>query len=243
MASYSAKDPGSLSQGGEHKMSRVYQRYWERKKLLAQPLPHFPVRRWWDSDGLSEIEEIYFREIEHAPALLDVGAGDLRVMQKLQRAGYRGEYHTQDISAEYNYTYQTLSQIDRTYDAILCLDVLEHLPLEDGLGLIDTLARMLAEGGVLILQTANARCIHNPMSWDMSHLHMYNLADLWAYLTTAGLEVNGHRITFGKKPRSPFKYVGSIFSRFLITRTLHMDYAENIALVARRGLAGGFTKC
>jgi 2-polyprenyl-3-methyl-5-hydroxy-6-metoxy-1,4-benzoquinol methylase len=105
-------------------------------------------------------------------SVLDIGAGDLRIMRKLRNAGYTGEYHTQDISAEYSYTYKSLSEVKRTYGTILCLDVIEHLSLQEGLALIDTVVGMLEENGVLILLTANARSINSPLSWDMTHLHI-----------------------------------------------------------------------
>jgi hypothetical protein len=215
-------------------MNFAYQRYWQRKRLLSKAVPHFPVCRWWDGEELCEIEEIYFKEIRGAASLLDVGAGDLRVMGKLKKAGYTGEYHTQDISEEYSHTYRTLSEVKRAYGAILCLDVIEHLPLEEGLGLVNTLIGMLDENGVLIVQTPNARCANNPLSWDMTHLHLYNINDLWAYLATAGLEVHGYRVVFHQKARSPLAHLRSFLSRIVTTQCLGMDYAHNIALIARR---------
>jgi hypothetical protein len=219
-------------------MSIAYQRYWERKRLLSQTVPHFPVCRWRDSNELCEIERIYFKEVLGAQSLLDVGAGDLRVMRRLQNAGYQGEYHTQDISDEHPHTYRSLGEIKRTYGAILCLDILEHLALEEGLKLIDTLVGMLQENGVLILQTPNARCANNPLAWDMTHLHLYNIHDLWAYLSTFGLRVHGYRIVFGPRRNSPLQYIRSMVVRVTTTHCLGMDYAHNIALIARR-LAGG----
>jgi methyltransferase family protein len=215
-------------------MSLAYQGYWQRKQLLSGTVPHFPVCRWWDSNELCEIERIYFQEVLGATSLLDVGAGDLRVMRKLQKAGYQGEYHTQDISDEHPYTHRTLCEINRTYGAILCLDVLEHLALEEGLKLIDTLVGMLQENGVLILQTPNARCANNPLAWDMTHLHLYNIHDLWAYLSTSGLHVHGYRVVFDVRPKSPLERIRSMIARVTTTQCLGMDYAHNIALIARR---------
>lgn len=57
----------------------------------------FPVLRWWETTGLCDSEQVIFDAIRTSPSLLDIGAGDLRIMRKLQAAGYRGEHHTQDI--------------------------------------------------------------------------------------------------------------------------------------------------
>lgn len=210
-----------------------YRDYWRRKSLLESQVPHFPVHRWWASDDLCDIERVYLDAIRNAKTLLDVGAGDLRVMRRFQAAGYRGEYHTQDIGTEFAYDYATLDDVTRTCDAIFCFDVIEHLSLEDGLRLLDRLMELLAPGGVLIVQTPNARCIRQPLGWDMTHLHCYNAPDLWAFFTACGMECAGYRVRFGA-PESGFGRLRAAVSAGVITRLLGADYADNIALIARR---------
>jgi hypothetical protein len=212
----------------------AYRNYWRRKQLLAGPLPPFPVRRWWSDPGLSDIERTYFEAIADRDSLLDVGAGDLRVMHKFQQAGFRGEYHTQDIGTEYPYTYRDLAAVQRRYAVVLCLDVLEHLTLRDGLNLLDRMVELLEPGGVLILQTPNARCLSDPFSWDMTHVQCYNITDLWAYLTSLGLSVQPFRVRFAPARRPPLEAVRALVSDFLITRLLSQDYAENLAFLARK---------
>jgi hypothetical protein len=213
----------------------AYATYWQRKRLLAGEVPHFPVSRWWPSDGLCDIERIYFDEIKSASRLLDIGAGDLRIMKKFQIAGFAGEYHTQDVGTEFSYTYSDLAEITGHYAAVICLDVIEHLPLAGGLALITRAAELVAPGGVLILQTPNARCIRDPMSWDMTHQHLYNLPDLWAFATTLGLRASGYRVVFGaaKRPSLWSRGLG-LLGKFVTTKLLGFDYADNIALVVRR---------
>jgi hypothetical protein len=213
----------------------AYATYWQRKRLLAGSVPHFPLVRWWPTDALCDIEQVYFDAVKAAPRLLDIGAGDLRVMKKFQAAGFAGEYHTQDVGTEFAYTYCDLGAVSGFYDAVLCLDVIEHLPLEQGLALIAHAVSLLAPGGVLVLQTPNARCIRDPMSWDMTHLHLYNLPDLWAFATTLGLQASGYRVVFGpaRRPGLWTRGIGML-GKFVVTRLLGCDYADNIALVAQR---------
>ncbi len=210
----------------------VYLNYWKRKELTANSLPRFTVVNYWQSDQLNEVEQIILKEIEHKLSVLDIGAGDLRIKSKLQKFGFSGEYHTQDVGNEYEYTYTNLDQIDRKYSAILCLDVIEHLPLQEGLLLIHKLIELLEIDGILILQTPNARCVRNPLISDMTHLHCYNLIDLWAYLTALGLKVDGYRVVFAIKPQSWLQKVASILPKYLITRVLGLDYADNIMAIA-----------
>src|SRR5262245_31174001 len=212
----------------------AYDTYWKRKELLKRAWPSFPVLRWWESEDLCEIERIYFEAIRAAPSLLDVGAGDLRVMKRIQRAGYAGEYHTQDVGAEGRYTYANLADVSRSYGAILCLDVLEHLSLVDGLTLVRRMIALLDPGGTLVIQTPNAAYIPEPRSWDMTHLHTYNVHDLWAYLTCEGMEAAGYRVVLGLKRAGPIDAARRAITAYVKRRILGCDYANNIAVVARK---------
>jgi len=212
----------------------VYLNYWKRKDLKANSLPKFTLVNYWQSDWLNEAEEIIFEQIKRKSSVLDVGAGNLRVKSKLQKFGFRGEYHTQDVGNEYQYTYSNIDRIDRKYSAILCLDVIEHLALKDGLLLVHKLIGLLETDGVLILQTPNARCVRNPIISDMTHLHCYNLSDLWAYLTALGLKVDGYRVVFAIKPQSWFQKLAGIIPKYIITRLLGLDYADNIMAIAHK---------
>lgn len=211
----------------------AYRTYWQRKEMLRRERPAFPVRRWWDTDGLCDIEQVYFAAVQSASSLLDVGAGDLRVMRKLQRAGYRGLYHTQDIGAEGQYTYRDLAEVTRPYGAILCLDVLEHLDLAAGLTLLDRMVTLLEPGGVLVIQTPNAAYLPDPRSWDMTHVQIYNLPDLHAYLVCEGLRVEGYRVVHGAHRPGPVRRLKQAVTGYVKTKILGCDTANNIALVAR----------
>lgn len=215
----------------------VYRNYWRRKQMMQGGIPPLPIRYWWPGDGLCDIERAYFRAIEGAQSLLDVGAGDLRVMRKLQAAGYAGLYHTQDIGHEYAYDYRDLGEVRRSYDAILCLDVIEHLELADGLGLIVRMVDLLAPGGVLILQTPNARCIRDPMTWDMTHVQCYNAIDLYSYLACLDLEVQGYRISLQREQPTRLAHLRQLPARYVTVKLLGCDYADNLGMVARKPAA------
>jgi len=215
----------------------AYETYWRRKELLRRSWPTFPVRRWWETDGLCDIERIYFDAIQGASSLLDVGAGDTRVKEKIQRAGFRGEYHTQDVGEEGRYTYRDLSEVSRTYDAILCLDVLEHLPLADGLHMLKRMISLLTPTGALVIQTPNAAYIPDPRSWDMTHVQTYNIQDLWAFLRCEGMEVEGYRVVLGPQNPGPIVALRSAIVAYVKRRILGCDYANNIAIIARKSAA------
>ena len=211
-----------------------YWKYWERKQLQMQGMPHFPVLRWWASAGLAEIEAYFWEQAKSAGSILDIGAGDLRLKNKFIKAGFKGAYHTADVGSEYQHDYGNLDKVSRTYDAVLCIDVLEHLPLAEALRYLHRMESLLNPGGIMILQTANARCVRHPSSWDMTHLHAFNLPDLWAYARAMGMEAEGRRVVFAPKRRSPWGWLHFLVTSFLVTRFLGLDYADNIVLVARK---------
>jgi hypothetical protein len=210
----------------------VYRDYWRRKELLARSFPSFPLRWWWPVEGLCDSERLCFDAVREAASLLDFGAGDLRMQRKFLAAGFRGRYDTLDLGHEYRYTFADLSEVRDCYDAILCLDVIEHLPLEEGLDLLKRLAGQLHPGGKLIVQTPNARCIRHPLSTDMTHRQVYNAGDLWSVLTCLDLEVQGYRVAFGRPG-----FWGRLLDvprRYLIARVLGCDYADNLLLIGRK---------
>ena len=232
-------DTCNVARSGEGSVpeAEAFSSYWRWKKLLERGAPHFPVCRWWPSADMCESERIYFESVKNAPSLLDVGAGDLRIKAKFRAAGYRGEYDTVDLSSEYSHTYRDLAEVSRRYAAILLLDVIEHLSLREGLAMLERLVELLDDGGTLVVVTPNARCIRNPFALDMTHLHCYNINDLWAYLTSLGLETLGWRIVFGRPPSGPLQRLEFLAAAYLTSRVLGCDYADGIALIARKPAA------
>lgn len=192
------------------------------------------MRRWWETDALCEIERAYFDAIRDAKSLLDVGAGDFRIMRKFQRAGFQGEYHTQDVGTEGTYTYRDLGDVKRSYGAILCLDVIEHLPLREGLAMVRLMIALLEPGGSLVIQTPNAAYLPDPRSWDMTHLHVYNAADLWAWLTCEGLEVAMVRVALREEHPGPVVAARLGITDYVKRKILGCDFANNIAAIARK---------
>ena len=202
--------------------------------MLRRGTPPFPVLCWWDTQDLCEVERVYFDAIRTSPSVLDVGAGDLRIMKKFQRAGYRGAYHTQDVGGEAAYTFRDLDEAPGRYGAILCLDVIEHLPLREGLALITKMVSLLETGGALVLQTPNATYIPDPRSWDMSHVQTYNAGDLWAFLTCEGLETSVYRVVLRERNPGPILAAKLAITAYVKRKVLGCDYAANLAAIARK---------
>lgn len=209
----------------------VYARYWQRKRLRAT-CPTFPVIRCagrFDGDVL----RIVYEAIREQSSVLDVGAGDLSVRDALIAAGFGGAYRTLDVGDEHRYDYASLDQVSEPQDAILILDVIEHLPLRDGLSMIARAIELLRPNGKLVLQTPNGRCVRAPFTSDMTHLHAYNLPDLWAFVAASGCRARGYRVAFESRGGVVAR-LRSLAGRAVATQLLGLDYADNILLVAQR---------
>lgn len=210
----------------------VYLNYWKRKQLL-KTVPAFAIRRhWWDVEELSEAHAVIYEAIRGADTVLDVGAGDMRFMRLACQRGFTKTYHTLDIGHEHEYTYADLKDVKRTYDAVVCMDVLEHLDLADGIGFLHRLLSVVAPGGVLALQTANANFHRHPLAWDMTHLHAYNPVDLWTYLTALGHATTMYRVRFGH-PAAGLRERAHEWIRSWIAEELYLDYCENLLAIVR----------
>jgi len=75
----------------------IYLNYWKRKQLMSTSMPKFSMINYWQSEQLSEPEQIIFDQLKDKTSILDVGAGDLSFKLKMQKFGFKGEYHTQDL--------------------------------------------------------------------------------------------------------------------------------------------------
>jgi 2-polyprenyl-3-methyl-5-hydroxy-6-metoxy-1,4-benzoquinol methylase len=211
----------------------VYLNYWKRKQLARQP-PEFTIRRhWWDTDDLSDAHGVIYDAIRNADSVLDVGAGDMRFMRLAQKRSLAATYHTQDIGTEFEYTYSDLSQVTRTYDAVVCMDVLEHLDVAGSVAMLHRLLGLVTPGGVLALQTPNAYHHRHPLSWDMTHLHAYNPVDLWTYLTALDTNTTVYRVMFGHPPAGLKRKIHERI-RVWLALELYLDPCENLIAIVRK---------
>jgi hypothetical protein len=115
--------------------------------------------------------------------------------------------------------------------------VLEHLPLQAGLGMVRAMIALLEPGGALVIQTPNAAYLPDPRSWDMTHLHVYNAGDLWAYLTCEGLSAEIYRVALRDPTPSPMVAMRLAITDYVKKKILGCDFANNIAAIARKPAA------
>ncbi len=85
--------------------------------------------------------------------------------------------------------------------AIVCLEVIEHMSLNDYVDLMDAFGRILSPGGVLVISTPNPLCVVPMWAGDPGHVQQYPIADLAADFVMRGYDVEGFRVRYGAWPR------------------------------------------
>jgi SAM-dependent methyltransferase len=215
-------------------VDKWYRNYWARhqaRDVMYQTL-RAPCLSCENSERLNEMERAIFDRTRNATRLLDFGAGDKRLKGKFQAAGFKGLYETLDMSAEDEHEYSLISQATGPFDAILCLEVIEHMSLNDYVDLMDEFGKLIAPGGVLVIGTPNPLCVVPMWAGDPGHVQQYPLADLGADFVVRGYEVNAFRVRYGAWPR------GLPWLRFMAMRALcyllSVDYAQGLVVIGKK---------
>ncbi len=206
-------------------------RYQERLKLNVTL--RAPCVSSSQDDELNEIQKIIFDRTKNVLRILDFGAGDNRVKRKFLAAGFKGSYETLDFADSADHTYSSLSQIAGKFDAIFCLEVIEHMPLNDYVDLMDEFGKLLNPGGYVVIGTPNALCVVPMWSLDTGHIQQYPLADLAADLIVRGYEVEAFRVWHGPWPKGTRKQLRLLAMRGLCY-LLGVDYAHGIVVIGKR---------
>jgi len=214
-----------------------YSSYWRRLELRKQAgVARARKLRWYPDAGLNGVEREIFRAIRHARRVLDFGAGDLTLKRKFRAAGFSGEYLTLDISPEHRHDFRDLSEVDSVVDAILCLEVIEHMDLAAFQPLMRRFSALLAPGGQVVLSTPNPACIISMWAKDAGHIQQYPLHDLVTHFVADGFSVSAYRVIYGPPVRSLHR-AARYFAQRVLCNILAVDYAEGLMVIARKGPA------
>lgn len=181
----------------------VYKNYTSTAMLVGQD--EQALTRWSIGYFTANIEPHLPRKKD--ARILEIGCGYGRNIKALQKLGYT-DVRGIDISEEQiEYAIQrlglanvavedainSLADTKEMYDAILLLDVLEHLELEYSVKLIQLIKSALKPGGVFVIQVPNAMAPLSPnRHWDITHLRAYTTHSMEQHLRLGGFSEMKH---------------------------------------------------
>lgn len=209
-------------------------RYWEFCTIKQQaPKPKYIeiVPDWRERLPKSgESAQLLKKSLTGCHSLLDVGAGDRGYQEVLKKIGLNLVYRSAD-QAEGFHDYKDFFVVEDSFDAILMLELVEHVSSDIGIQFISKAFSLLNPGGVLILSTPNADHPNRVWAIELTHVRPWPIPDLYAVLKMVGFsEVEITRQycrTWKRRLLSPL-------SKFLHT-VMDLDHAQTTICVARKG--------
>jgi SAM-dependent methyltransferase len=162
-------------------------------------------------------------------ALLDVGATDRLHEAKARQAWPGVDYRSLDIDRTNRHDYHAFAELDRPFDLVTLLEVLEHVPPRLAVSLVRDCFAACRRGGHILASVPNVYAPGIQHEWThVASLHYMDLAGLVAW---SGFEVvDGARV-----------YHASARQRLLHAQLLHplhrllgVDYAQSVVVLGRK---------
>ncbi len=125
------------------------------------------------------------KTVKKGDRLLDIGANDRNLEKALQASGEQVQYYSFDVDRSLPHDYYNLSEIGFQFDVITILEVIEHIPAGDVVGLFQRTAELLKQNGSIIVSTPNV--CHPVRFWrDCTHITPFRYDELAGLLSSAG---------------------------------------------------------
>jgi len=172
---------------------------------------------------------ILLDRIESGISVLEVGAYDRNILQKIDLNSLNVDYRSLDRDDTLHHDYYDMSHVDRSFDQVWMFEVIEHLELAGACDLLLEIFQLLKPGGRVILSTPNG---HHPHRFrEPHHLTPFKFDNLGGLLAFAGFDVEAIYRTHGAT------FAGKVAHRYLLGwlhRFLEIDFATTLVAVARR---------
>jgi len=205
----------------EYEWSKVFQ---------YREYAHRLYREVWDIPLIKKRSELIRRYLKNSITVLDVGAGKRGMEQEIRKMGLDLVYKSMDIDRGNRHDYYDLSEVSESFDAILLFEVIEHLSLQDGIGLLKRLYNLTREQGIIIASTPN---IFNPSRFmrDATHKTFYAYDELSGIMNLAGYNITAVYRSYND---AFHRYILKVYLMGFLFKFFGIDYANSIFVVGQR---------
>ncbi len=184
----------------------------------------------WDLKILRKRFPLMVKTIQDGEKILDIGASNRNLEQRLRRHFPRLIYKSMDIDREQFHDFYSLEEIQESFNAIFLFEVIEHLSLGEGVQLLKRVYDLLDQEGRLILTTPN---IFNPSRFwrDATHQVAYCYDELGGLLLAQGFQIKAMYRTYSD---AYHRYLFRLYVMAPLHRYLGIDFAKSILVVAEK---------
>jgi SAM-dependent methyltransferase len=191
---------------------------------------HRRYREVWDIKILRKRFPLLLKILHEGERVLDVGASNRNLMGRLKLHYPNLIYKSMDVDRARHHDYYSLEEIQESFDVVFLFEVIEHLPLEEGVQLLRKLHQLLNEGGRLVLTTPN---VLNPSRYwrDATHKVAYCYDELGGLLLSQGFHIKGMYRTYND---AFHRYLFRVYVMSPLHRYLGIDFAKSILVVAEK---------
>ncbi len=198
-------------------------RFYKQRKAVRKVYP--------SNYGLAlkkKLTDIVEAELNGKEKLLDVGASDKEMGERIKRKFPSIVCKTMDVDRANQHDYYSLGEIKEKFDMVVLAEVIEHLPFNEGMKLLKELNGILGDGGKIIVSTPN---MHHPnrFFWDSDHKTHFRYDEVGAALIEAGFEIKGLFRVYNDQFLRRFVRISLMG---WLHRYLDVDFARSIVAVA-----------
>jgi len=184
----------------------------------------------WDLKILRKRFPLMLKVIRDGEKVLDIGASNRNLQERLKRYFPQLVYKSMDIDREQFHDFYSLEEIRESFDVVFLFEVIEHLDLKVGVKLLKRVYDLLNDGGRLILTTPN---IFNPSRFwrDATHKVAYCYDELGGLLLAQGFHIQSMYRTYSD---AFLQYAMRVYIMSPLHRYLGIDFAKSILVIAEK---------
>lgn len=200
------------------------------KLIKCRDEVHKRFPKIWDLKILRKRFNFILKNMKDGEKILDIGAYDRSLEGRLKRHFPNIVYKSMDIDREQFHDFYSFEDVNGKFDLIFLLEVIEHLPIDEGIKILKQIYYLLNSEGRLIISTPN---IFNPgRFWrDTSHKQAYCYDELGGILLANGFEIKEIYRTYND---AVHKYLFRVYIMSALHRYLGVDFAKSIVILAQK---------